>query len=191
MGRQALNKSIKIDEAKTAAQNVGKRGPTAPFHSDSVRIDQKPTIIMPDSGKPEHPGEVIIVDKPINKDYLDELSFQEEPVMIILNPTAEKNAPTSFPVWVNGKGAEVFQNGRWDEIGYLPIGRRLIIKRKYLEVIIRAKLDLVTTAHDDATVERPVNRVNRATSSVHSFSILEDNNPKGRAWAEEMIRRNM
>jgi hypothetical protein len=77
------------------------------------------------------------------------------------------------------------------EIGYLPVGRPLIIKRKYLEVIMRTKLDALTTVHDDATVERPHNEIRRATSAVHSFSILEDKNPKGSAWAQEMIRRNL
>lgn len=159
----------------------------APLHSDSVKIEQKPPIV----DHKEYEGDVVLVDKPFNKDYLDELAFQEEPVKIILNPSAEKNAPTAFPVWVNGKGAEVFQNGQWMEIGYLPVGRPLIIKRKYLEVIIRTKLDAVTTVHDDATVERPRNEIRRATSSVHSYSIIEDKNPKGAAWAQEMIRRNL
>lgn len=157
------------------------------LHSDEVKIEQKSQITNSD----DREGDVVLVDKPFNSDYLDELAFQEEPVTIILNSSADKNAPTSFPVWVNGKGAEVFQNNRWMDIGYLPIGRPLVVKRKYVEVIIRAKLDSVTTQHEDATVERPNNRVHRATSSVHSYSILEDKNPKGRAWAQEMIRRNM
>ncbi len=123
------------------------------LHSDSVKIDQKSPIVDHE----EYDGDVIIADKPLNKDYLDELAFQEEPVEIILNPSTEKNAPTAFPVWVNG---------------------------------MRAKLDMVTTQHEDANVERPHNRINRATSAVHSYSILEDKNPKGRAWAQEMIRRN-
>lgn len=158
-----------------------------PLHSDSVKIEQKEPIFDIDS----YAGDVVLADKPLNKDYNDALAFAEEPVKIVLNPSSEKNAPTAFPVWVNGKGAEVFQNGRWDEIGYLPVGRPIIIKRKVLEVIMRSKLDAVTTVHDDATVERPMNRVNRATSAAHSFSILEDKNPKGSAWAQEMIRRNM
>lgn len=157
------------------------------LHSDTIKIDQKDPVI----DNEDREGEIIIVDRPINKDYLDELAFQEEPVKIMLNPTSEKNAPTSYPVWVNGKGCEVFQRGQWEEIGYLPIGRPLIIKRKYLEVIMRAKLDALTTSHEDATVERPINKVLRNTSAVHSFSILEDKNPKGGAWAAEMIRRNM
>lgn len=157
------------------------------LHSDSVKIEQKAPIIDHD----KYEGDVVIADKPINADYLDELLFQEEPVKIILNPSAEKNASTAFPVWVNGKGAEVFQNNQWTEIGYLPVGRPLTIKRKYLEVIIRTKLDAITTFHEDSTVERPRNEIRRATSSVHSFSILEDRNPKGQAWAQEMIRRNL
>lgn len=158
------------------------------LHSDTVTIDQKSPVV---DVQDREEGNIILVDKEFNKDWAADLAFSEEQVTIILNPSSEKNAPTSFPVWVNGKGAEVFQNGRWDEIGYLPVGRPLIIRRKVLEVIMRSKLDSVTTQHDDSTVERPHNRINRATSAVHSYSILDDKSPKGAAWAKEMIRRNM
>lgn len=162
------------------------------LHSDTVKIEQKAPIIG-DVKQKDRDSEIILVDKPLNKDYLDALAFAEDPVTVILNPSSQENAPTMFPVWVNGKGAEVFQNGRWDEIGYLPVGRPLTIKRKVLEVIIRAKIDRVTTVHEelDGRPENIINRVNRATSAVHSFSIINDPNPKGAAWATEMIRRNM
>jgi hypothetical protein len=123
------------------------------LHSDSVKIEQKAPIV--DHEKYE--GDIVIADKPFHKDYLDELAFQEEPVTIILNPSSEKNAPTAMPVWVNGKGAEVLPERRLAG-DRLSAGRpQADIKRKYLEVIIRAKLDAVTTMHDDATVERPRN----------------------------------
>jgi hypothetical protein len=39
--------------------------------------------------------------------------------------------------------------------------------------------------------ERPNNIVNRFTSPVHSYSIVEDRNPRGAAWVTELTRRNL
>ena len=127
----------------------------------------------------------------LSADYLAELAFNEEPVTIMLEPSADKNAASAFPIWVNGKRAEVYQNGAWQEIGYLPTGRELIVKRKVLEVIIRAKIDTVSTKILDENGERPNNIISRFTSPVHSFSILEDRNPRGPAWVAELRRRNL
>jgi hypothetical protein len=123
-------------------------------------------------------------------DYLDELAFMEEPVTVRIEPSSDKNAAGAFPVWVNGKPAEVFQNGKWDEID-LPVGRALVVKRKILEVIIRAKVDTIHTKILEMDSERPNNAINRFTSPVHSFSILEDRDPRGPAWVGELRRRNL
>jgi hypothetical protein len=115
----------------------------------------------------------------------------EEPVTIRIEPSSDKNAMGAFPVWVNGRGAEVYQNGRWDSIAYLPVGQVLVIKRKYLEVIIRAKVDTIHTKIQEMDSERPNNVINRFTTPVHSFSILEDKNPRGPAWVTELRRRSL
>jgi hypothetical protein len=39
--------------------------------------------------------------------------------------------------------------------------------------------------------ERPNNVALRFTSPVHSFSIIEDANPRGPAWVQELRRRNL
>lgn len=156
------------------------------LHSDKMPIEQKPPILDPST----YEGDVILTERTHDQDYLDELLFMEEPVTIRLEPSSDKNAATVFPIWVNGKKAEIFQNNRWDEIGYLPVSRVLIVKRKVLEVIIRAKIDTVQTQIIGQDAERPNNAVSRFTSPVHSFSILEDKNPKGPGWVQELRRRN-
>ena len=158
------------------------------LHSDTMAVDQPPPIV---GDANLHDGYVVQAEKGLSKDYLDELAFMEEPVTIRLEPSSDKNASTAFPVWVNGKPAEVHQNGRWDEIGWLPVGKVLIIKRKVLEVIIRAKVDTVHTQIINGDSDRPNNVVNRFTSPVHSFSIIEDRNPRGAAWVTEIRRRNL
>lgn len=158
------------------------------LHSDTLKIEQKPPILDP----AQYDGDIVTGEKiGGNTDYLAELAFMEEPVTIRLEPSSDKNAATAFPIWVNGKPAEVFQNGRWDEIGYLPVSRALVVKRKVLEVIIRAKTDAIHTKVQEMDSERPNNVIQRFTSPVHSFSILEDGNQRGPAWVAEIRRRNL
>jgi hypothetical protein len=158
-----------------------------PLHSDDIAIEQKPPIVDPSA----YEGDVIIGEKIGNAEYLDELAFNEEPVTIRIEPSSDRNAASCYPVWVNGKKAEVFQNGRWEEIGYLPVATVLTVKRKVLEIIIRAKVDTIQTKILEQDAERPNNVVHRSTSAVHSFSIIEDRNPRGAAWVTELRRRNL
>lgn len=155
-----------------------------------VPIDQFSDLVG-DDALHDRGGKIVKAEGPLNKDYLDELAFNEEPVTIRLEPSTDKNASMWFPVWVNGKGAEVLINDRWIEFGHLPVGVVLVIKRKYVESILRAKVDVVSTEVIERNGENPQNKVKRFTSSVHSFSVLRDKNPLGVAWLEEVRRRNM
>jgi len=177
-----------------AAPNINKK-PKEKFHSDDVRIEQKPDIVVipRDDGhvvrEPEviEPGDASILD---NKDYLDELAFMEQEVVIRLEKSTEKNSATVFPVWVNGKGCELKgQDGKWYEVTYIPVDLEVTTKRKYLEVIIRAKIDTVETDVVENPGTDPDNRVKRFTSAVHSFSIIHDPDPRGIAWVRELRRR--
>jgi len=160
------------------------------IHSSDVPIEQKAPIA--DTKKYAEEGDVILADSSIpNKEWLDELAFNEEPVTIRIEPSAEKHAATAHPIWVNGKGAEVFQNGQWQEIGYLPTGRVLTIKRKCVAVLAGAKFDRISTEITDPEGERPNNQIRRFTSASVAFSVLKDENPKGGAWLTDLIRRNM
>jgi hypothetical protein len=161
--------------------------PRQELHSDTMPIEQLPPITDPST----YDGDVVLTERTHQQDYLDELAFMEEPVTIRLEPSTDRNAATSFPVWVNGKMAEVYQNGRWDEIGYLPVGRLLVVKRKVLEVIIRAKINTINTIIENVDSDQPYNTEGRSTTAVHSFSITEDRNPRGPAWVQELRRRNL
>jgi hypothetical protein len=159
----------------------------AELHSEQMeKVEQKPPVLDPST----YDGDVVIGERIANAEYLDDLAMMEDPVTIRLEPSADKNAASAFPVWVNGKPSEVFQNGRWHELGWLPVGQVLTIKRKVLEVIIRAKTDTVHTQILESDSERPNNVIQRYTSPTTSFSILEDSNPKGAAWATAIRRRN-
>lgn len=170
--------------------------PRQELNSDTLPIEQRPPISDDPSA---YDGDIITgepiaqvaLGKGMSPEYLAMLAFNEEPVTIRLEPSSDQNAATSHPFWCNGKRAEVFQNGRWEEIGYLPTGRELIVKRKILEIIIRAKKDTVHTKVQNPDSDQPHNVVERFTNATHSFSIIEDRNPRGAAWVQELRRRNI
>lgn len=159
------------------------------IHTGDIKIEQKSAIIG--AGADREP-EIVVADKPLNDDYAQELAFNEELVTIRIEPSSEKNAAKHIYVAVQGKGCEVWdaRNNGWLEMTYIPVGQPLTIKRKYLEVLARAKSDSVTTKHDDAGSEYIDNRVERVTSAVCALSVLEDMNPRGAAWLTELRRRN-
>src|SRR4051812_48246014 len=115
---------------------MGRQAVNATVHTDDIKIDQKSPLVEGADRAPE----IVVADKPITNDYADALAFFEEPVTIIINPSTEKNAARHVPVWVNGKGCEVWNNqiNGWFEMAYIPVGQPLTIKRKYLEVLVRA-----------------------------------------------------
>jgi hypothetical protein len=158
------------------------------IHTADIKIEQKDDVA--DTALADRAPEIVRAEQLPKDDYLDELKFNEEPVMIRLEPSSEKNAATSIPIWVDGKGAEVWMNNRWCEITYLPVGQQLITKRKYVAVLACAKLDTLETKHDEPGAEVIGNRVTRRTSGVMMFSVLEDKNPRGASWLTELRRRN-
>lgn len=122
------------------------------------------------------------------QELMAELDFMEQPMTIRIEDNSSSDFPeTHVPVVVNGKNAEVLQNGKWLEIGWLPIGQTLVTKRKYVEVLARSRSDTIRTMHDDATVERPRNTVRRSTKANYPLSIIQDNNPRGHEWLSRIM----
>lgn len=146
---------------------------------------------LPPADPSTYDGDIVMAERIESDDYAEALAFMAEPVTIVISPSTEKNAARSFPVWVNGKPAEVFMNGRWHEVGWLPVGQEITVRRSVLEIIIRAKVDTVDNMILDRESDRPNNKITRDTSPVHSFSVSEDRNPRGRAWMAEMRRRTL
>lgn len=157
------------------------------LHTDDVKIDQKPAII-----ENERAEEIVQADESVlrDMDYVNELKFNEDPVTIRIEPSSERNASSVHPVWCNGKGAEVFIRDRWREVTWLPVNIDLIVKRKYVAIMMSAKIDRVET-QIIKNMDSEENRVNRITTPVCTFSIVNDPNPRGRDWFIQMRQRNM
>lgn len=187
-----VEERVKVAEQK--ADEIVRRRPkrAKEFDSRSVEPNQKSTIVMPPIADPvERKPEIVIPETQLMKDDLEKLAFSEEPIKIFIHRSGEKFSPrTTDLVAVNGIKAEMlFKNG-WVQIGYLPRGQEIIVKRKYVEQLAHAKMDNITTVVTGNTGmgEDTVNKVERVTTSVCQFSVLHDPNPKGIEWLSQLLR---
>jgi hypothetical protein len=157
------------------------------LNTADLPLGQNPDIVMDD--KWERGESIVAVDTPLVDEYTQALAMAEEPVTIMIEPSQEENAPIVVDCWVNGKGAEVWDplSNKWMELGCLPIGGAITTKRKYVEVLARAKIEGIRTAHDDMNVADPQNRVVRNLSRKAVFSVIHDANPKSREWLTRLI----
>lgn len=160
------------------------------IHTGDMATTQKPDVDLTLGGTIIH-GEAlpnIAQEQELMASHNALLAFGEEPMHIRIEDNSQADFPeTHVQVLVQGENAEVFQNGRWLKIGWLPIGVELITKRKYVEVLARSRIDSIRTVHDDATVERPRNTIRRATKAQYPLSIIQDNNPMGREWLSRIM----
>lgn len=165
-------------------------------HSSDFQTQNPADIVQdPNADFEREPDIVVEADRDaLNKEYLKALEFAEEPVTIVISPSSDKDAPIWQECWVNGKGAEIFANGKWmpnwpgTAPGYLPVGVELTTKRKYVEVMLRKRVDRVQTQHEspEQGVD-PVNRITRQIVPQAMLSVVHDGNPKGSEWMRRIM----
>lgn len=178
----------------TATIESLKRGrPARAKELDSRDLQQpvKRTVTLPgvEDSLDEH-AHVVKIDKEINDPALKEEEFLNEPVTILINRSMEKNfAPRCTDlIAINGVWAEMLVNGRWLKMGYLPRGKAITIKRKYVEVLARARYDSFQTEVLQPVNEDPINNVSSVANYTLPFQMIKDENqPKGQEWLEKLL----
>lgn len=109
------------------------------------------------------------VDSAMFKDFQESLAFMEEKVLVRVLPSAEPNAEKIVEVWNNGI-PQRFIRDEW-----------VVCKRKYVEVLARAKPFSVTTPESlDARGDK-TRRIDTHNGQRYPFE-MKDPNPKGAAW---------
>lgn len=161
-------------------------------HTHEHQAAKPKDIVMPPLGEsvPSNNNLVQSVEAPLNKEYLDALAFNEDKLTIIISPSSEKFAPKYVDCWVNGRGIEVLMpNGKWIEFKAIPVAKRVVTKRKYVEVLIRMKRQDVTTVviNNDPTQD-PINKLDRIEAVVHGITIVHDPSPKGAEWFNRLVQ---
>ena len=163
-------------ENASVATPVRRGRPPKELNTGDMEVGQRPSIVLPDDGFIVRENEEIAaIDSPLDDDYFTALAFMEEPVTIRLERSQEKFAPLVVDVYVNGVP-------QW-----IKVGVPQTIKRKYVEVLARAKPDAVQTRVLDEESENPRNVIDRYTSAKHPFSVIRDDNPRGAEWLTRIL----
>lgn len=165
--------------------------PKGGLHSESVKVQQRASVVQPPIEEHmENPFKIEPVDR-ISEDELEDLAFLEEPVKIHI---FQSNDPHFAPLctdFVANRGipAEVlFKNG-WVQMGYLPRGQSIYVKRKTLAQLASNRIDNIQVRVEQPKNEDPINHTNTVTTRTFQFQVIEDKNPKGAAWLERLLYR--
>lgn len=110
-----------------------------------------------------------VVDKPLPKEAFAMEAFMHEPVTILINPSNDPDDPKLVQVGVNGVNQ------------FMPRGTPITVKRKYVEVLARAKR---TDFHQtlDERMGEAMNHLHAMHSLRFPFSVISDPNPNGAPW---------
>lgn len=112
-----------------------------------------------------------------NRDFkkmLKEESFMEEQVIVMIHPTTNENEPPYAHLNVNG----------FNQV--IPRGQQVPIRRKYLEVLARMKETRYTQVTPNPS-EPDRSQMLARHGLAFPFQVLEDKNPKGRAWLDQIL----
>ena len=107
-------------------------------------------------------------------DHAAQLAFLEEKVDVMVHESADPNAEPIVETWVNGVAQRFIR------------GQVQTVRRKYVEVLARAKNTNVTTKESFRNGERGTD-ILKHTALKYPFSVMRDDNPKGGQWLKGVL----
>jgi hypothetical protein len=114
------------------------------------------------------------MDDPHLKKFMADAAFMEEQVLVRVAPSSSKDDPKIVEVWNDGRPQRMIR-GEWT-----------IVRRKYVEVLARAKPFGVTTPETiDANGDRTT-RIDTHNGTMYPFE-MRDKNPIGPAWLARIL----
>ena len=108
------------------------------------------------------------------KKVVKEEKFMEEIVVVMIHPGNNENDAPYAHLNVNGMNQ------------IIPRGQNVPIKRKYLEVLARMKETRYNQVTRNPSAPDQVDMVARH-GLVYPFDLVEDPNPKGRGWLNNVL----
>lgn len=149
-----------------------------PLESQEQDQGKLDSFEMPTSGaidRSEFRDEIEVVNEFAFTERAEQDKFMHELVLVEVMPTTDKNAEFIIPLNVNG----VVQN--------MIRGQHQWIKRKYLEVLARAKTVNVSTQEYVNVQSEKGTRIVRNAAVHYPFRVIEDKNPKGYPWLQQIL----
>jgi len=115
-----------------------------------------------------------LIDAPVTMEGLELEAFMNEPVMVTVLSGGKDNEAPYVPVAVNGV-TQMFMRD-------VP----MVVKRKYVERLARAKETGYDQTVDDRLGER-MNMLHNRHSLRYPFQVNRDDNPRGAAWLRAIL----
>ena len=107
------------------------------------------------------------------KTAIEKEVFMNEPVRIIVMETGEEGSLQVITPCVNGVNQPIVR------------GQETVVKRKFFEALARCRTTKYQQRHNP--IERDKIENVPITVQTYPFSVLEDRNPKGRAWLQGIV----
>jgi hypothetical protein len=148
------------------------------FDSRNAQVGQNQSFDIPPTGaldRDDFIDQFEIVDQGNGMDKAEMLAFMEEPVQVRLMDTTEPNAAQIVQFSVNGVSQ------------FMIRGKVQTIKRKFLEVMARAKTMALSTPEILDSNGNRTTRIVKSYGSTYPFQVISDRNPKGAQWLEKIL----
>lgn len=150
--------------------------PKKKLDTTEQKVGQEGVAVLPSTGEARiERSDIQVVDGPEWKEKAANLAFMEEPVTIMVHTTTDKNAIPFVEVWNDGRVQRFLR------------GKEQTVKRKFVEVLARAKAD---TYLNQEFMDRDGNmnfRYPKTTSLKYPFSVIRDENPSGHDWLKKVL----
>lgn len=147
--------------------------------SQEQTIGQDKSVILPAEGSiidaVHDLNDVEVVDKPLPKSAIDNIAFMEEKVTVMIHEDTNPNAENPVQVACNGVNQFFFRGQQQD------------VKRKYVEILARAKRTSISTPEVTDSSGARTNAIRQATALRYPFQVVWDPNPKGAAWLKAVM----
>lgn len=157
--------------------------PNRTFDATEQQIGQKVSVDIPTTGSLEgikrddqklESETVDIVREGLDDSYAAQLAFMEEPVDVMVHETTDPNEQMLVDVYCNGIPQRFIR------------GQVQTVKRKYVEILARAKQTSIAT-RTVTTTDDVINRIDKHTALRYPFSVAHDPNPRGAAWLKSVL----
>lgn len=148
--------------------------PNKEFDAASMDVGQPGVVEIPLEGDVERP-KIEVQQGPYAMEKAAAMAFNEEPVTVMIHESTDENAENPVQVCVQGRNQFFFR------------GRPQTVKRKYLEVLARAK-GTRYSQRTDGTAEQQ-NQMHGHAALKYPFTVIEDRNPKGPAWLKHILEQ--
>lgn len=155
------------------------RGIPNKLDTADMDVGQKTHIDMPGTGVIDrsamHEEGVEVVPAVAMDGYAADLAFMEELVDVEVHESNDPNAEPIVDLYCNGTPQRIVR------------GQPIAVKRKYVQILANARQVSMST---DTRVqgEDVINRVSKRSALRYPFSVVRDDNRRGRDWLRQALQ---